>query len=221
VIVELVALGAISAVRPSTSQAAVFALLKSPTASRSLLFFTVAGLIWSVAIGLVIVLAFDGAGRTLGRSDFTAAFDVIAGVAAIAFAAGVRRGGITTRPRDASRERAESRLATRLHNPSPLTAAAGGVVTHIPGLIYLVALNAIAADQPRNASALGLVSLYNVLWFAIPIAALTLSIVAPGTATAYLDRATAWARRHRELLLIVIFGGLGIYLVIKGALQLT
>ena len=160
-----------------------------------------AGLIWSVAIGLVIVLAFDGAGGTFGRSDFTAIFDVIAGVAAIAFAAGVRRGGITARPRDASRERTESRLATRLRNPSPLTAAAGGVVTHIPGLIYLVALNAIAADQPRNASALGLVSLYNVLWFAIPIAALTLSIVAPGTATAYLDRATAWARRHREMLL--------------------
>ena len=64
-------------------------------------------------------------------------------------------------------------------------------------------------------------SLYNVLWFAIPIAALTLSIVAPGTATAYLDRATAWARHHREMLLVVIFGGLGIYLVIKGALQLN
>ena len=49
-----------------------------------------AGLAWSVAIGLVLVLAFDGAGGTFGRSDFTAIFDVIAGVAAIAFAAGVR-----------------------------------------------------------------------------------------------------------------------------------
>ncbi len=167
------------------------------------------------------MFAFDGVGGTFGKSDFAAYFDVIAGVAAVAFAAGVRRGAVNPRARSTPRDKPESRLAARLRNPSPLTAAAGGVVTHVPGLIYLVALNSIAADTPRGASALALVGSYNVLWFAIPIAALALSILAPDTATEYLDRATAWARSHRDGLLITVFGVLGTYLVVKGVVQLT
>ncbi len=64
-------------------------------------------------------------------------------------------------------------------------------------------------------------TIYNLLWFSIPLAALALSILAPDTASAYLDRVTAWARGHREPLLIFVFGGLGIYLVVKGIAQLT
>ena len=48
---ELIVLGLISAARPSTSQAAVFALLRTPAAPRLLLAFTLAGLACSIAIG--------------------------------------------------------------------------------------------------------------------------------------------------------------------------
>src|SRR3954471_15758009 len=95
---EVIVLGLISGLRPATSQAAVFALLRSPSAARGLLAFAAAGFVASVLIGLIAVGAMDGAGGVLGHSKFTAAFDVVAGVAALAFAAGVRRGGVD-RPR--------------------------------------------------------------------------------------------------------------------------
>jgi hypothetical protein len=217
---ELLVLGVISAIRPATSQAAVFALLNAPAARRSLLAFTLAGLTVSTAIGLVIVVAFDGAGGALGRSSFSAVFDLVAGVAAVAFAAGVQRGRLT-RPRATPRARPESRIAARLRRPSPATAAAAGIATHIPGLIYLVVLNAIAATQPGPGSAVVQVTTYNLLWFAVPLAALALAILAPDTAGAYLDRLTAWARRHQERLLVLLFGGLGVYLTAKGIANLT
>src|SRR3954463_10762862 len=90
---EVIVLGLISGLRPAPSQAAVFALLRSPSAARGLLAFAAAGLVASVLIGLIAVGAMDGAGGVFGHSKFTAAFDVVAGVAALAFAAGGGRRG--------------------------------------------------------------------------------------------------------------------------------
>ena len=71
----------------------MIALLKTPDPRRTLLFFLVAGFLWSMVVGLVLVLAFHGARVTLGGSTFTALVDLVAGVAALAFAIGYRRGG--------------------------------------------------------------------------------------------------------------------------------
>lgn len=218
--VELVILGLISAARPSTSQAAVFALLRAPAPARTLLAFTLAGVAFSVALGLLVVVAFGGVGGAVGRSEFAAVFDIVAGIAAIGFAAGVHRGGFERRPRRPNGSRT-SALSQRLHHPSAGTAAAAGVATHVPGLIYLVALNAIAASHPGLAEAGLEVGIYNLLWFAVPVAALVLALRSPETAGAYLDRVSAWARRHQDRLLVVLFSGLGVYLVAKGALALS
>jgi Sap, sulfolipid-1-addressing protein len=213
---EVLILGLISAVRPATSQAAVFALLRSNAAHRSLLMFTVTGFATSVAIGLVVVLGFGGAREAAGESTFAAVFDVVAGVAALGFAAGVQRGRLTrTRPRNGTGGRT-AEIAERLRNASPLAAGVAGIATHVPGLLYLIALNAIAADEPATLSALAQVAIYNVLWFALPIAALILAIRSPQSAAALLDRLTAYAREHQDRLIVVIFGIVGLYLTIKG-----
>jgi hypothetical protein len=216
---EVVVLGVISGLRPATSQAAVIALLRTPAAARSLLAFTVGGFVVSMAVGVVVVVAFHGAGTVVGRSTFSGLFSLVAGVAAIGFAAGVQRGGVPAR-RSRPHRHATSRLAVRLREPSITTAAAAGVATHIPGLIYLAALNSIATGQPAFTSAAFQVALYNVLWFIIPLGSLTLAVRSPDTARAYLDRATAAARRNQERLLVVIFGALGVYLAVKGFLEL-
>ena len=217
---EVIVLGLISAARPATSQAAVFALLRAPSAARTLLAFVVAGFAVSMLVGVVLLGALGGAGEQFGQSDFAAAFDLLAGVAAIGFAAGVQRGGLERR-RERPRGRTASVLAVQLRHPSMRTAAVAGVATHVPGLIYVVALNSIAAADDGTATALAKVALYNVLWFALPIAALTLVHRSPAAAAAYLDRLTAWARRHQDRLVVAVFGALGIYLVIKGVLGLT
>jgi hypothetical protein len=221
---ELLALGLLSGLRPATSQAAIVALLRAPDPRRLLFAFTLAGLLVSIAVGTVIVVVFDGAGNTLGGSRFTAAFDLLAGVAALAFAAGLSRGRVSAPrrgARDASNPPRGSGIAARLKSPSPPTAAIAGVATHVPGLIYLVALNAIAAEELGATASTFWVAVYNALWFAVPAGALVLAIVSPGTAETYIARATAWARAHQERLLIVIFGALGAYLVVKGSLSLA
>ena len=221
--IEALVLGLISGLRPATSQAAVIALLKTPDPRRTLLFFLIAGFLWSMVVGLVLVLAFHGARVSLGGSTFTALVDLVAGVAALAFAIGYRRGRLSM-PRRERRVRstngAGTRLAQQLHNPSVATAAVAGVATHIPGLIYVVALNAIAAGEPATVNAAVQVAIYNALWFAVPIAALALAILRPGRAPEYLELATRWGRQHEQILVVVTLGGLGVYLTIKGLVRL-
>jgi hypothetical protein len=219
---EVIVLGVVSGVRPGTSQAAVFALLRTPAAARSLVAFVVAGGLFSVGVGLIVAVVFDGAGALGGRSTFADVVNIVGGVAALGFAAGVQRGELArrrerSRPADErTRRRPGVALAKRLHDPSARTAATAGVATHVPGLIYLVALNSIAAAEPGFASTVLQVSVYNALWFMVPLAALVVAIRSPEAARAQLDRATAVARRHEEGLLVVIFGALGIYFTLKG-----
>jgi hypothetical protein len=222
VIFELLALGVLSALRPATSQAAVVALLRAPDPRRLLLAYTLAGLIVSVAVGTLIVVAFDGAGNAVGRSSFAAVFDLLAGVAALAFAAGLKRGRLSAPHRAASTTtKAPSRITIRLSHPSASTAAVAGVATHVPGLIYLVVLNAIAAENLRSAASTFYVAVYNLLWFAIPIVALALAVFSPGTANVYLGRGAAWARANEARLLVTSFAAVGAYLVVKGLVALV
>ena len=145
--IEVVVLGIVSALRPATSQAAVFALLRAPAASRTLAAFTVAGFVSSVFVGFLLVAVFDGAGGAFGRTGLRRRVR-----------RGRRGGGARLRGRRRSAAgstagasgptgRATSAIATRLSRPSMATAAVAGVATHVPGLIYLVALNSIAAGN--------------------------------------------------------------------------
>ena len=216
----MLVLGVISAVRPATSQAAIFALLRAPAPARTLLAFTSAGFAFSVTVGVLVAVAFDGVGGAVGRPTFAAVFDLVAGIAALGFAAGVARNGFSRGPKR-QHGRATSAITERLHRPSVATAAAAGIATHVPGLIYLVALNSIAAGGPGAVEAAAQVVIYNLLWFALPLGALVLSIRSPQTADAYLDRLSAWARRNQEPILVVLFGALGVYLVAKGVYALV
>ena len=220
---EALVLGLFSGLRPGTSLAAVLALLKAPKPQRHLLFFTAAGLASSWAIGLVVVGVFHGANVAVGGSTLTAVLDVALGAAAFGFAAGLQQGWVQpTRPRSShpSAAATSSRFARRLHNPSARVAAAAGIGTHLPGLIYLVALNAIASDRPAPVDAALQVAIYDALWFLVPLAALVLVVVRPDAALAHLDAATARVRRHEHAILVPGLLVLGAYLVVKGMASL-
>jgi Sap, sulfolipid-1-addressing protein len=220
---EALVLGLFSGLRPGTSLAAVLALLRTPTPQRLLLFFTAAGLAWSWAVGLLVVAVFHGANVAVGASTLTAVLDVAFGAAAIGFAAGLQRGWVQpTRRRSsgASAPATPSRFARSLRNPSARVAAAAGIGTHVPGLVYLVALNAIASDGPGLVDAAVQVAIYDALWFLVPLASLVLVVVRPGAAPVYLDAATAWVRRHEHAILVSGSLVLGGYLVGKGAASL-
>ena len=219
---EVIVLGLISALRPASSQVAVLALLRAPAAPRTLLVFTAAGFVFSVLVGLLGVSVLDDADRVFRHSTFHAAFNLAAGVAALGFAAGVQRGALDRRRgRERSNGRRTSAIAARLRHPSAKMAAGAGVVTHVPGLIYLVVLNSIASSNPGLVEASAQVALYNLLWFAIPFAALAIAVRSPASARAALDGATAWAQRNQEPLLVALFGAFGVYFTAKGVIGLA
>lgn len=215
-------LGVFSGLRPGTSLAAVLALLRTPIPRRSLLVFTVAGLASTWAIGMLVVSVLHGAG-TSGGSTFTAVLEVAAGAAALGYATGLSRGWVRPPHRRTSSRTTPgmgARLGRRLRDPSARVVAAAGVATHAPGLIYLVALNAISAGQPSVAGAGAEVAVYDVLWFMVPLASLALVIVRPGVAVAYFETGTAWVRRHEHGVLVAGLAAIGAYLLVKGAVQL-
>jgi hypothetical protein len=221
--IEALVLGLFSGLRPGTSLAAVLALLRAPEPRRPLLFFVAAGFAWSWAIGLLVVAVFHGANVAVGGSSFTAILDVAFGAAALGFAAGLQQGWVQPRRRRRSSPPVpgtDSRFVGRLRNPSARVAAAAGVGTHLPGLVYLAALNAIASDRPGVVDAGLRVAIYDALWFLVPLASLALVVVRPGAALIYLEDATAWVRRHEHAVLVAGLFVLGGYLVAKGTASL-
>jgi Sap, sulfolipid-1-addressing protein len=220
---EALAMGLLSGLRPGTSLAAVLMSLKTPQPQRLLLFFTAAGFVSSWAIGLVVVGVLHGANVAVGGSTFTAVLDVAFGSAALGFAVGLQRGWVQPARRrraSPSASAASSPFARHTRNLSARTAAAAGIGTHLPGLVYLAALNAIASDRPGPVDVALQVAIYDVLWFLVPVASLVLAVVRPGAALAYLDAATAWVRRHEHAILVwgsLVLGG---YLLVKGTASL-
>jgi hypothetical protein len=158
-----------------------------------------------------------------GGSTFTGVLDVAFGAAALGFAAGLQQGWVQPARRHSSSSPGPgtaSRFGRRLRNPSAAAAAAAGVGTHLPGLIYLAALNAIASERPGPVDAGLQVAIYDALWFLVPLASLVLVVVRPGAALTYLQAATAWVRLHEHAVLVAGSFGLGGYLVIKGTASL-
>jgi hypothetical protein len=220
---EVLVLGLFSGIRPATSLAAVFALLKAPEPRRLLLVFCIAGLASTWLIGVLVVLVFHGANTTFGGSTFSAVLDVAFGSAALVAGTALLRGWTPPTPRRRSTAAGTGmadRIGQSLREPSARVAAGAGVATHVPGLVYLVALNAIAAGQPGRAAAATQVAVYDALWFLVPIASLVLVIVRPRAALTYLEAGTALVRRHDRAVLIGGLLLLGAYLAVKGTVKL-
>jgi hypothetical protein len=216
--VDVVVLALASAARPA-GIAALYALLSASHPRRVLLAYLIAGVTFSVAIGALVVGVSKGTGVHYRDTNVASAVDLLGGVAALGFAAGVGSGRRQLPSRgEAAPER--SAVSRRLRNPSVTTASAAGVATHLPGLFYLVALNAIVAEGRSFVDALLAVVVFNIIWFGAAIASVVVFLLRPGVARRALARLNAWARRHSRITTVLVFSAVGLYLTIKGAMGL-
>ena len=62
------------------------------------------------------------------------------------------------------------------------------------------------------------VAIYNVIWFAVPIFALTVCIVRPHGAQQAVGAVEDWARDHARATMLVASFGVGIALIVRGTL---
>ena len=211
---DVLVLALASAPRPA-GIAALYALLSASSPRRVLLAYIAAGFTFSAAVGVLVVAIFHEAGIDYRGTDVYAAIELIGGLAALGFAIAVGTGRRELPSRD-SASREESKIIRGLRNPTVTTAAVAGVATHVPGLFYIVALNAIIAEGPSFASGVLQVLLFNAIWFAAAIAAVVIFLLRPGVAPRALSRVISWARRHARITTVLVFGLAGSYLAIRG-----
>jgi Sap-like sulfolipid-1-addressing protein len=215
---EALVLALTAVVRP-TSAAAVVAMLSTVRPRRLLVAYLVAGLAFSLAVGALVVALLGGLHSTPASTAVHPVFDLVLGTCALGYAACVWVGWLPRR-RAAAPEQ-DSWMRRRLVDLSPSGAALAGVLTHLPGLVYLAALNAIVATTPGIANGLLQVVIYNAIWFSLAIVALVLSVYRPTVSRELLERAVSWTRRHLRVILVGFFGLLGGYLVVMGVMGLV
>jgi hypothetical protein len=213
--IEALVLALTAVIRP-TSAAAVVAMLSARHPQRLLVAYLLAGLTFSVAVGILVILLVHGlnpspAGRPV--------IDVALGAIALGCAAAAWIGWLPRRRPDRPPDQ-QSWLWRRLRNLTPSGAATAGVVTHLPGLVYLAALNAIVNSAAGTLDGVFQVVVYNAIWFSLPIVALVLSLYRPIMFRDFLDAVALWAVRNQRVILIVFFGVLGTYIAASGVLGL-
>ena len=182
--------------------------------------YLVAGFTFSVAVGVLVVAIFYGAGIDYRGTEVYSAIELLGGLAALGFAVGVGSGRLQPHARDEGAGE-ESAIIRRLHNPSVITALVAGVATHLPGLFYLVALNAIVAEGRSLAVGVLEVLLFNAIWFGAAIASVVIFLLRPGVARRALARVNGWARHHARSITVLVFAAVGSYLTIRGVTGLV
>jgi hypothetical protein len=213
---------ALSAVVRPTSAAAVIAMLSTRRPQRLLAAYILAGIAFTVTIGVLVVVLLQGLGparSNVGRPIV----DIVLGAVSLAYAGAVGVGLLPRRAKTAAAERHERRswMRRRLDDMSLSGAATAGVLTHLPGLVYLAALNAIVASATDTLSGVLQVLIYNAIWFSLAIVALVMSTYRPSVSRDGLERATSWTRRHRRVIIVTFCGALGVYLLVSGISHLT
>ena len=108
-----------------------------------------------------------------------------------------------------------------LRDLSVRSAAVAGVLTHLPGVIYLAALNSITGSTTDIVDGLFQVAVYNVIWFSLPIFALVMAQRKPDVTRDLLDRLRRWMMLYRRRIVVVFLVLLGGYLVVSGIVHLA
>jgi Sap, sulfolipid-1-addressing protein len=215
VTIEIVVLGLASALRPS-SLVAVYALVRERAPSRLMAAYVIAGLAFAFALGAAVLLVFRGIELQAGTHRTRGIAEIAAGALATGFGAALLLGGSPLT--EAAAPRASQRLErARQREFTTRTAAAAGVATHIPGLLFVLALDLIVSQEPDLPNELIQVGIYDALWFAPPILVLAICILDPEAARRGVHRFEQWAGAHARTILVVVSFGIGAWLLLDGA----
>ena len=202
--------------------AAAVVLLGRPRPVQQLLAYLIGGMGLSIVFGLLIVLALHGSKLLRAPSSSTSGvIEVVAGGLLIAVAVAVRSGrALHWHPRKTSRgdtERPQQSLYDRaVGHDSVWIAWAAGAVYSVPGAYYLAGLALLAKlSQPAGTNLLVILG-FNLIMFALIELPLLGFVLAPDRTRSLTERLNGWMTDHRRILIVVVAGAGGTYLVISG-----
>src|SRR4051812_19853360 len=128
---DVIVLALASTPRPA-GIGALYALLSASPPRRVVVAYLVAGLGFSVTVGVLVVAIFYGAGIDYRGTEVYSVIELLGGVTALGLAVGVGVGR-TQLPTRHEGTGEESAILRRLRNPSVTAAMVAGVATHLPG----------------------------------------------------------------------------------------
>jgi Sap-like sulfolipid-1-addressing protein len=215
---------ALASVIRLTSVACVYAMLSAARPTRLLTAYIVAGFVVSAGIGIVLVTLLGVSTAPRARDEVRAVIALGLGAISLSYAAGLLSGWVQGPVRHTAEPDpgpdSGSWLGRQLADLSAPRAALAGVLTHMPGIFYLAALSAIIGSTSSTTNRIFQVIVYNTIWFALPIAALVLVTRRSVELQHFLRSVTDWIWRHRRVILITVFGLLGVYLIVRGLMEL-
>jgi hypothetical protein len=218
---DVLVLGLASVIRP-TSVAAVYAFLAARSPRPLLVAYLSAGLALSLTVGVVAVTVVHvSPPPPTVTSTARDIVDIAFGVACLGAALYYGLRSPRDRPAVTRPDREPSAMRRRLSRPTVRSASIAGVVTHLPGVFYLAALAAIVASRPGLTGGLLQVGLYNLLWYAVPLAALISWVRYPETTRENAARLTTAVQAHKKALVVVVLVLVGVYLLITGIHEIT
>ena len=216
---EIFLLALASTVRP-TSLAAVSALLARESRRRLMFAYVAGGLAFTFVFGVVVVSVFHGIHIHAGNPRTKGIADIVGGAVTLLFGLAVLTGVVRRRGSGPSRAGGNTWMARLDRQITVRVAALAGPLTHFPGVFYLIALNVIVAHNPRVPGGVLALTVYNGVWFAVPIAALVICIVNPDAARNIVVAVQETTKRHSRAIVLVTCFVVGVALLIRGLLAL-
>jgi Sap, sulfolipid-1-addressing protein len=204
--------------------AAVYAMLSAARPARLLTAYVVAGFAFSAGVGIVLVIVLGVSAGPQSPEDVRAVIAFVLAAISLGYAAVLLIERVRGPGRDATEATpgpgSDSWLGRRLAHLSASSAALAGILTHLPGVFYLAALSAIISSTSSDANRIFQVIVYNAIWFAMPMTALGLATRRPVELQDLLLRVTKWIWRRQREIMITAFGLLGVYLIVRGVVDL-
>jgi hypothetical protein len=202
--------------------AAAVVLLAQPNPAAKLLAYLIGGIGFSIGFGLVIVFALHGSSFLSHPSRSTIAGVELAAGALLLVVAAIAFTGRTVhwRPRGHRSDHA-SPLERAIGRDSLWIAWAAGAVYSLPGASYLAGLALLVKlnrTVPTDALA---VVVFNVVMFAFIELPLVGFLVAPDRTRRLASRLDDWMSRHKRMLVVVVAGIAGAYLLSSGLSDLS
>jgi hypothetical protein len=194
----------------------------------------------SLIVGAMVLFVLEGMGVGL-RAGLPPYIDIVVGVFALVVAV-VVGGGVVGRVRSKIRRRAAAetvagqasrgieRLPAFHKLPQPVqnavlgesvwVACIAGVAVGMPSVYYLAAIAAILSADARLGSSIAALVVFNVIAFILTEISIVSFVRAPIATRKWVDRLYTWATNRQRLVMGLLPGMVGIYLLITGISKL-
>jgi hypothetical protein len=203
--------------------AAAVVLLGRPRPVKQLLAYLIGGMGLSIAFGLLIVLGLHGSKLLREPSRSTSAvIEVVAGALLLVVAVAVLSGrAVHWHPRRTSHGQAERPHRQTLYEravgrDSVWIAWAAGAVYSVPGAYYLAGLALLTKlGEPPATNVLAILG-FNLIMFALVELPLIGFVLTPDRTRPLTEKLNGWMTDHRRMLIVIVAGAGGAYLLASG-----